>query len=262
MSTSQSASSTTDSGTVRHGVDFSGASSGGSGIRIASRVGAADVVEVVRVDREGLRRAILQGLGDDRSHLWLVDAPFGMPIPTLDACGVDHDWEASVRWLASFTDPRDWRRSVRQRIRKEPKRTADRASATPLAPMNLRVFKQTWTAMVELLGPLAAEGVRIEPLAGPIASSVTVAEGCPASLLKRAGDSARGYKGRESTHRVRREEILEFARRRLGLGIEESVARRCIEDPGGDDLDAVLLTLDPLVTVPPAEALVEGWVYS
>jgi hypothetical protein len=32
-------------------------------------------------------------------------------------------------------------------------------------------------------------------------------------------------------------------------------------DPEGDLLDAMLLTLDPLQCVPPAEALVEAWVY-
>ncbi len=247
---------------VRHGVDFSGATSGGSGIRIATRVGDGEVSDLRRVDRLALRRAILEGLEDDTTHVWLIDAPFGIPRPTLEACGVDDSWEASVRWLASFGDPREWRRAVRQKSRKEPKRTADHASATPLASMNLRVFKQTWTAMVEVLSPLAAAGVRVEPLAGPRGSPVVVAEGCPASLLKRAGDSAKGYKGREGSHRMRREEILEGAARRLGLRVSADVAGRCCEDDGGDDLDAVLLTVDPLVTVPPSEARIEGWVYS
>ena len=40
------------------------------------------------------------------------------------------------------------------------------------------------------------------------------------------------------------------------------MADRCIDGTAGDDLDAVLLTLDPLVTVYPPEALVEGWVFS
>lgn len=256
-----SAASTTSS-VVRHGVDFSGASSGGSGIRIATRTGDGEVADLRRVDRPGLRREMLDGLGDDATHVWSIDAPFGLPRATLEACGVEDSWEASVRWMASFADPREWRRAVRQRSRKEPKRVADHASATPLASMNLRVFKQTWTVMVELLAPIAAEGVRVEPLAGPRDSSVVVTEGCPASLLKRAGDSAKGYKGREAPHRLRREQILSNAISTLGLRVSDPVARRCVDDHGGDDLDAVLLTIDPLVTVAPAEARVEGWVYS
>ena len=128
--------------------------------------------------------------------------------------------------------------------------------------MNLRIFKQTWTAMVELLVPLAAAGVRVEPLAGPAGSNVVVAEGCPASLLKRAGDSARGYKGRTDANRERRAEILATARKDWGLRIAGEAARQAVDGQGGDDLDAALLTLDPLVTVIPSEATVEGWVYS
>ena len=249
--------------TIRHGVDFSGATSGGSGIRIATRRPGSPVQEIRRVDRGRLRREILAGLdasGGER-HVWLVDAPFGLPIASLEACGIDRDWRASAEWLACFEDPREWRRAVRKVSRKEPKRWADRASRTPMASMNLRVFKQTWTAMVEILLPLVAEGVRVEPLAGPSDSNVVVGEGCPASVLKRRGDSSRGYKGRTDANRERRREIFERLVSEWGLEVGELVPERCIEDAGGDDLDALLLTLDPWQGPPPVEAQVEGWVW-
>jgi hypothetical protein len=250
---------------IIHGVDFSGADSGGeAGIRLASRscVPESVVDRIERLDRSGLRRRIIASLEDGNDHLWLIDAPFGLPRPTLEACGVPMDWSKTVEWMAGFRTPRDWRRGVRAVTRKEPRRLTDRASATPMASMNLRIFKQTWTAMVELLQPLANAGVRIEPLAGPRDSRVVVVEGCPASILKRGGDSSRGYKGKDASNRDRRREILEIAHHQWGLRISESVADRCIDGTDGDDLDAVLLTLDPLVTVPPAEASVEGWVFS
>ena len=248
-----------------HGVDFSGSDAGGeAGIRVATRqAGSEGVVDrIERIDRAGLRRRIIAGLETGDQHRWLIDAPFGIPLATLEACGIEATWEATVRWMASFDSPRDWRRGVRSMTRKEPRRVADRNSWTPLASMNLRIFKQTWTAMVELLVPLAAAGVRVEPLAGPVGSNVVVAEGCPASLLKRAGDSARGYKGRTEGNRQRRNEILSIARSDWGLRVAEEAASQALAGQGGDDLDAVLLTLDPLVTVIPAEATVEGWVYS
>ncbi|NCF39904.1 MAG: DUF429 domain-containing protein [Planctomycetia bacterium] len=248
-----------------HGVDFSGSDAGGAaGIRVATReAGPQGVVErIERLDRAGLRRRIISGLETPDEHRWLIDAPFGVPLATLEACGVEPSWEATVRWMAGFDSPRDWRRGVRSMTRKEPRRTTDRNSWTPLASMNLRIFKQTWTAMVELLVPLAAAGVRVEPLAGPRGSNVVVAEGCPASLLKRAGDPARGYKGRTDDNRRRRAEILATARSHWGLRIDADAARDAVAGQGGDDLDAVLLTLDPLVTVIPSEAAVEGWVYS
>ena len=250
-------------GIIRHGVDFSGATSGGSGIRVATRRPGEPVEEVRRLDRAGLRREILAGLQGDstQGHLWLIDAPFGIPIATLEACGVEPDWSSSIQWLASFPNPREWRRAVRRTIRKEPKRWADRASATPLASMNLRVFKQTWTVMVEVLAPLVLEGVRVEPMAGPLDSRVVVAEGCPASILKRGGDSARGYKGRDDANRVRREQIMDRAVRDWGLQVAGTVPSRCIGDAGGDDLDAVLLTLEAWQGPPPPEARIEGWVW-
>ncbi|MBC03482.1 MAG: hypothetical protein CMJ34_09315 [Phycisphaerae bacterium] len=251
------------SGIIRHGVDFSGATSGGSGIRIATRRPDQPVQELQCVDRGDLRRQILAGLRDESNerHLWLIDAPFGIPIATLEACGVDVNWSSSLEWLASFPNPREWRRGVRRIIRKEPKRWTDRASATPLASMNLRVFKQTWTVMVEILAPLIAEGVRVEPMAGPRDSKVVVVEGCPASVLKRGGDPARGYKGRTDANRERRERILDRAVDEWGLRVSDPIADRCIADAGGDDLDALLLTLDPWQGPPVAEAIVEGWVW-
>lgn len=250
---------------IIHGVDFSGADAGGeAGIRLASRSSATEslIDRIERLDRTSLRRRIMASLEDGNDHLWLIDAPFGIPCPTLEACGIPLEWTKTVEWMAGFQTPRDWRRGVRTVTRKEPRRVADRAASTPLASMNLRIFKQTWTAMVELLQPLAMAGVRIEPLAGPKNSRVVVAEGCPASILKRGGDSSRGYKGKSDSNRDRRREILEIAHRRWGLRISEAVADRCIDGTAGDDLDAVLLTLDPLVTVYPPEALVEGWVFS
>lgn len=246
---------------LRHGVDFSGASSGGSGVRVATRGPDDEVLELVKVDRAGLRRAILEGLDDGSDHLWLIDAPLGIPRATLAACGVDDDWSSSIRWLSSYSDPREWRRAVRKQSRKEPKRVADYAAATPLASMNLRVFKQTWTAMVELLRPLLEAGVRVEPMGGSFGSSVVVCEGCPASVLKRGGDSARGYKGSGEPPRQRRKEIVARMRSHWGLRLDADRATRCIEDEGGDDLDAVLLTLDPWQGPPPSDALVEGWVW-
>jgi len=246
---------------VRHGVDFSGADGGGSGIRLATRVPGEPVRRIDRLDRRGLLERILASREDGDRHLWLIDAPFGIPVRTLERCGVDLDWSASVAWLASFGSPRDWRRGVRAVDRKEPKREADVVAATPLASMNLRVCKQTWTAMVELLGPLVEAGVRVDPMAGPLDARVVVVEGCPATVLKRRGDSAKGYKGTGQPPRDRRETIIRQGIESWGLDATESVFDRCHDDEGGDDLDALLLTLDPWQGPPPAVAMVEGWVW-
>ena len=246
---------------VRHGVDFSGADGGGSGIRLATRVPDEPVRRIDRLDRRGLRDRIMASCADGERHLWLIDAPFGIPLRTLRSCGVEESWSASVDWLASFGSPRDWRRAVRTVDRKEPKREADVVASTPLASMNLRVFKQTWTAMVELLQPLVEAGVRVDPMAGPLDARVVIGEGCPATVLKRRGDSAKGYKGAGQPPRDRREAILRQGIECWGLDATEAVFDRCHDDEGGDDLDALLLTLDPWHGPPTAAAMVEGWVW-
>ncbi|MCH2161760.1 MAG: DUF429 domain-containing protein [Phycisphaerales bacterium] len=245
-----------------HGVDFSGARDGGSGgIRVAHRwLGdATPVTSIGRMHRGALREAILDSRSDGEPHLWLLDAPFAVAIPTLEDCGVEVSWQAMTRWFAERGNPRDWRRAVRARTRKEVRRLTDRISRTPLAPMNLRVFKQTWTAVTEILVPLAEAGVRVEPLAGS-PSSVVVCEGCPASVLARMGAPVRGYKGGGEPPREKRAEILKLLARR-GVRVSSSVAEECVQDEKGDALDAVVLCALPWQGPVPAIAAVEGWVY-
>lgn len=252
---------------ILHGVDFSGADGGGRAkIRIAERDldHAGEPLRLRgRTDRNGLLAIIRAGRDDGRDHLWRIDAPMGLPLETLDACEVGHSWITSAEWMAGFGSARAWRSAVRDRSRREPRRICDLAERTPMAPMNLRVFKQTWTLIVEVLLPLVREGFRVEPVA-PGASGATrrivVGEGCPASVLHRAGWPTRGYKGEGAPPKRVRGELVEALRGR-GLRIPDSIAAEAIDDVEGDALDAILLVADPPATVPPRAALVEGWVW-
>jgi len=155
-------------GVLLHGVDFSGADSGGlAKIRVVSRdLGAlrAPVRLDGRFDRKALVRRILGMRQDGRQHLVRIDAPSGLPLDTLRTLEIEPTWNAMAAWLAAFASPRLWRSQVRAADRREPKRACDAAFRTPMAPMNLRVFKQTFTLIVEVLCPLAEAGVRVEPV--------------------------------------------------------------------------------------------------
>ncbi|MFM1823028.1 MAG: hypothetical protein RI967_1294 [Planctomycetota bacterium] len=261
---------------VIHGVDFSGADSGGaSKIRIAEReLKPRSAVRVRgRLDRHGLRRAILESRNDGREHLWRIDAPFGLPLACFtDAmpegfeevlAGRELSWLAVAEWMSGFATPREWRAAMRDASRKEPKRTCDREFATPLAPMNLRVFKQTFTLIKEIALPLAREGVAIMPVSMPADGStpaVRVCEGCPASVLKRREWPAKGYKGGGEPPRRVREELVRLLRHE-GLEIPSDIAVEAINDEEGDLLDAIILTMRPFDVPHPPEALVEAWVY-
>ena len=128
-----------------------------------------------------------------------------------------------------------------------------------MAPMNLRVFKQTWTVVCEILLPLAEDGLHIAPVHVTDSSSI-ITEGCPASALAFRGESSRGYKGRDDANRERR---LELAHRLgdWGVPLSEEDHQAAAGDPEGDVLDALLLLTEPSPLVPPAEARLEAWVW-
>ena len=246
--------------TTVHGVDFSGADSGGSAkIVIASRQDDDPVVIRRGIDRSRLRSLILESAGSSSLDLWRIDAPFSLPQVVFERHDIDLDWMALAHWMDSFETARDWRRALRAVNRKEPKRACDRAARTPMAPMNLRVFKQTWTVVCEILLPLAEEGLHIAPVHVTDSSSI-ITEGCPASVLGFRGESSRGYKGRDDANQQRR---LDLSRRLADWGVPLSAEdqRAAAGDPEGDVLDALLLLAEPASLIPPAEARVEAWVW-
>ncbi|MBL9150391.1 MAG: hypothetical protein JNM94_17025 [Phycisphaerae bacterium] len=250
---------------ILHGVDFSGADGGGAAkIRIVERDFAkprGPIVSRGRADRRGLLRQIRERATDGRRHVWRIDAPFSLPIETLDEFHVPHDWMAMARWMRDFGSPRGWRHDIRSVSRREPKRECDRAERTPMAPMNLRVFKQTWTLIAEVLLPLAEEGVRIEPvMPGDPTAATTICEGCPASTLHRFGWPTRAYKGGGDPPALVRESIV-ASLRRDGMTIPDALAAEAIADTEGDLLDAMILVTPPVQTVVPREATIEAWVY-
>ena len=245
---------------VIHGVDFSGAKSGGGAKIVVASRNAEGVVSVERgLDRNRLVSRIREGLTDGDRHLWRIDAPFSVPVTVYEAHDLDKDWLTLARWMNRFEDPRAWRRALRAVDRKEKKRTCDRSAHAPLAPMNLRVFKQTWTVVCEVLLPLVSDEIDLPCLRGTD-SPVSVVESCPASVLHRLGESARGYKGTTSETRARRTALVGVLEGE-GLDLPSPIKRRAIEDPEGDVLDSLSLLLTPVSEPTPREASCEGWIW-
>ena len=248
------------SSTFVHGVDYSGAK-GGGGPKIAMATRDPDGGLSLRrgATRQDLLQTIRAGNDDGHRHLWRIDAPLSLPESVLEAHGIELDWLSMARWMSGFADAREWRRALRAVDRKERKRTCDRAARAPLAPMNLRVFKQTWTAVCEVLLPLAEEGVHIAPMA-PSDSASIITEACPASVLHRIGESPRGYKGTDPAQALRRRELCALLQGR-GLELTEAMCTHAERDGQGDVLDSFLLLLPPVHEVVPREAMVEGWIW-
>ena len=263
---------------VYHGVDFSGGKAHRSRIWVSTWRGD-EITTRSGFSHADLVRSIAESTGEgDVLHYWLIDAPFALARVQLEAHGCKLTWDAAVDWLASYSSARDWRRACRAVSRKEPRREIDRVAQTPMAPSNIRMFKQTWHCIVSVLMPLRHESrLAILPFdAEKSASSTTggaralVGEGCPSSFLKQNSWPASGYKGRGPACRDKRGELLKLLRAREQWALQQDLVDTIVADHEGDALDSLLLlpsakrfsetdSVELLRREPTAS--LEGWVY-
>ena len=111
----------------------------------------------------------------------------------------------------------------------------------------------------EVLLPLAHAGIHLAPIRVTDSKAI-VSEGCPASVLLRRGEDARGYKGATPANQERRRALCARLEE-WGVLLDDQLYKRAVEDPEGDVIDALLLLAEPTSHVPPAEAGVEAWVW-
>lgn len=196
------------------------------------------------------------------------DFPFGLPQALVDA----ETWEAFVRGFGDrYLTPEAFRSSCRRRDGgHELKRATDVDARVPFASYNLRLYRQTYYGIRDLLAPLVAErSAAVVPMMSPRPDRAMVLEVCPASALKRLG-LYRSYKGRGSGLMDARASILDMLLARDDLDLTENDLRDVIiADPEGDALDSLIAATitywavrapDWSVTDDP-KALVEGRVY-
>jgi len=233
-----------------HGVDFSGAVDAGRRIWIASGVVEGSTLRV-----EACRRAEgLPGSGRDRDpclaalqkfvveqHASAVglDFPFGLPRALVKA----RSWEEFVRsFPGRYASPDKFRAACRHASDGvELRRVTDRESRTPFSPYNLRLYRQTYFGIRELLHPLVREHLAcVPPMQRLHPGRPWIFEICPASLLKR-DQLYFPYKGRSETHREARARILRRIEKLIPLSFTgEALRADVIRDPGGDALDSII----------------------
>ncbi len=129
----------------------------------------------------------------------------------------------------------------------ELKRKTDRAQRTPFSPYNLRLYRQTYFGIRDMLAPLVAEGrLCCLPMQEPREGRAWAIEVCPASTLKRLGLYA-SYKPAHPDHARQRAKILkaledEGTTASGGHGIRIAArVKRCVRnDSFGGALDSIL----------------------
>lgn len=230
------------------GVDFSASTTAGRGIWVAvgePREGRLTVDRLLPardlpeggIDRATALAALRAFLAAQTGALIGLDFPFGLPASMVEA----PDWRSfALDFPRRYPDADGFRAACRARTGgRELKRRTDVAARTPFCAYNLRVYRQTWWGIAEILAPLLdADAVAVPPMVPVTDDRPALAEICPASTLKRIGLYP-SYKGRGPAPASARATILDRMRGE-GVVLPDDLARIALADPGGDALDAVI----------------------
>jgi hypothetical protein len=261
------------------GVDFSAAVDAGRHIWICRAHPGRDGIRVESVDpldelpggarnRDAALSSLVQKVIEAPRSAWGFDFSFGLPVEVLTSGreASASGWERQLAALATWADAEELRRWCQDRAGgRELRRQTDEETSTPFSPYNLRIYKQTFYGLRDVLRPLRTHpDVAILPMDALPASGSTEAGGrlpfnigrpgsrlphiylmetCPASLLGRLGHLPElgRYKGEAGGRAERRAAILA---RLIEAGLVRPVGRglrsRIVDNVYGDALDAVL----------------------
>lgn len=262
-----------------YGVDFSGAAQAGKKIWIAQGVIREKTLHIEAcyhgadlpgsgVGRDRCLAALRDFIREAEGCAFGLDFPFGLPGPLL----TESRWED---WVLAFAERYTGPEFFRERCRtiaggKELKRVTDKERCTPFSPYNIRLYRQTYFGIRDLLAPLVRDRLAcVLPMQQPLPGRAWLMEICPASTLKQEGLNG-SYKGNRQEHYAARARILEALKRRTPLSIPASLNSTILDDGEGDALDSVVATVavwrnqrSELLTVGDNAAYtLEGYVYT
>ena len=227
------------------GVDFSGAALAGEKIWIAR----------AHLENEKLVFAELQCAADLPAGAPARDAALNALVETIQSfeapiCGFDFPFSLQHDELDA-ADWRDWAISISERYADADsfraayagaRRATDVRAKTPFAPLNLRLYRQTYYGIAHVLAPLLRTGALALPFDEPRAQATWLLEICPASLLKKH-KLYFSYKGKSDAQRQNRERILSESQARFGLEMSDEIEQSALNNTEGDALDAILSAL-------------------
>lgn len=228
------------------GIDFSGAKNPESTMWIAeARLTTSNLLYINSVQPA---KILFLSSGRDETHAELVnfikmhkmyswstciglDFPFSIPEPLMNGM----QWKQFITHFPKlFKTEKEFRNYCRGNSDKELKRGTDIACKTPFSPYNLRLFRQTYYGIKNILNPLL-DYVSFLPMDMNNAH-IKVVEICPASTLKSLNLYI-PYKGKEVKHKKAREQILNSLER---MFYHYPLLDSIIEDTGGDALDSII----------------------
>lgn len=262
--------------TTVYGVDFSGATDAGNKLWVTQ----ARLTDTGLIVERCLPARDLSGGGRDRVQALAAlrmliatadDAVFGMDVPLCLPPPVmgDESWCSYVRGFAdAYPSAEAFRDSARASTGgRELRRDCERGAKVPFAAYNLRLYRQTYHALRDVVAPLVTAGqALVLPLQLRRPGCAALVEVCPASTLQAHGLYDAPYKTRQTADR--RAALLDWL---AGEGVTCSSAIRAVvrDNPGGDALDSLIaayataqaLRRGDFDALPSAVELREGRIY-
>jgi hypothetical protein len=262
-----------------YGVDFSGAKDAGRKIWVAECIAETGGLVVENCDslaeRAGKKERgasiedLVRLIEKSGPSIFGLDFPFGIHETVVQNLFGECTWcDLVTKFDAQFATPDEFRKACYNAAGgKELRRRTDLEASTPLAPSNLRLFKQTYYGMRDLLGPLVRNGtVRVLPMQDSCQELPCLIEICPASTLKRHHLYS-SYKGKKDAARSNRKSIIEKLRSQALSIPSEEVMNKILANTDGDALDSVIAAFAAYLAclsgfkTGPNEYHIEGYVF-
>ncbi|HEY9205656.1 MAG TPA: hypothetical protein VIO58_07015 [Candidatus Methanoperedens sp.] len=236
-----------------YGIDFSGSKDAGKkiwitvgrikgdGLHIEDCRRASDFLHAGK-ERDRCLAALRDFIARERNSAFGLDFPFGLPRELVK----ENSWEDFILAFPGYyqgpSGPEEFRKECGKAASgSELKRVTDKESKTPFSPYNLRVYKQTYYGLRELLNPLVRENLAcVLPMQKAMSSKPWILEICPSSTLKRLMKKPNSYKGKTDMHKSARSRILEVLEKKTFTFVEQDLFASIIEDSEGDALDSII----------------------
>lgn len=240
-----------------YGVDFSGAKDACKKIWICKGTNNDNILQIdnccrLRDElRKGSKRdqcfaALKNFIQREKSAAFGLDFPFGLPQTLLNGA----DWEIFIRQFPKmYNNPEQFRgiclqKSLQETGNKELKRRTDEEKQSPFCAYNLRIYKQTYYGICNVLYPLVRDNSAcILPMQHSHGEKNLVLEICPSSTLRQEGLPYSGYKGKKDgeTKRQNRAHILDcMIKKGLIKDVSLKIREIVLNDTEGDALDSIV----------------------
>ena len=236
-----------------YGIDFSGALDAGRRIWISLAMIKDDALEIrdcfqgLALPNSGRKlhdclKALVTFIASHRNSLFGIDFPFGIPQNSIERIGFDSWMEFIAVFSKQFSSPHEFQSKCKEVFgKREAKRTTDRESHTPFSPYNLRLFRQTYFGIKNILYPLLMNGgACVLPMQGIVHNKPLILEICPRSTLIKENIAGKKYKGKTREYRENRRHILTSLQEKNVIIPDDTLRRSILGDPGGDAVDSVL----------------------